>query len=93
MVKKHSVYVDRDLVAKVPTLPPRKRLWDLIPGFLALLIVRLGFNPKPTPYEVWLIQSAALRAYYTTYLQVMKMIEGKQKPALPERNIPKERLN
>ena len=65
MMKKHLVEVDVQTLHEIPITPPRKRLWDFVPDWLALFIVqRLRIVPKPTPYELWTINNAVLRMYY-----------------------------
>ena len=71
---KHRVQIDLDGLAKLPIRPPRKKLWDLLPERLSLWLIKRGYNPPPTPYERWCLDSAALRVYYERFYAAVTMM-------------------
>jgi len=64
-MKHHDVPIDASELHLTPLHPPRKRFWDLLPiAFREWYLERGWHNPQPTPYEVWIINSAFLRSKF-----------------------------
>lgn len=73
-IEKYRVELNLDALGTLALRPPRRRLWDLLPERLALWLIRRGYNPKPTPYELWCLDSAALRLYYSQFYGVVSQL-------------------
>ncbi len=72
---KHRVEVEIGELGDTPVRPPRRKLWDFVPNFLAMFIVnKLGWNPAPTPYEIWLVRSVYLRGYYNRFYKAINLL-------------------
>lgn len=66
-------------LGNVSCLPPRRRLFDLVPSFI-LNWTRKKFQwPAQSPFETWLIQSLFLRLFYQNHLTAQR-IEESPKP-------------
>jgi hypothetical protein len=72
-MKKYQVEITLATLHETAMHPPRKRLWDRIPSWLGMFILR-WFSPKPTPYEVWAVNSVALRSYYARFYAMMSLM-------------------
>lgn len=81
MVEKHVVKVQVETLHETKVKPPRRKLWDLFPDFLAVRYIRLtGHNPQPTPYERWVIDNVHLRAYYKAFHDTLILLNQQQLP-------------
>lgn len=71
---KHRVPIELHTLHEVPIKPPRRRLWDFVPEWLGMWLIERGFNPKPTPYELWTVNSVMLRAYYKRFYGAIELL-------------------
>lgn len=63
-MKQHPVHIDIVNLDGVALYPPRRKFWDWLPIFVREFLLGRGYSPPPTPREVWVVESAALRAAY-----------------------------
>lgn len=75
-ITKHKLEIDLDTLGDLPLRPPRRKLWDLLPGFVVAFLLERGVNPKTTPYEEWVIRSAALRVYYNRFRRAIYTVNA-----------------
>jgi len=86
---KHKVPLNLHTLHETPLSAPRRKLWDFVPEFLALWLLRKGFNPQPTPFELWVVHSVALRAYYSRFFRVVDLL-NQQSQATYDIYLPKD---
>jgi hypothetical protein len=71
---KHKVPIELHTLHDTPINPPRRKLWDFVPEWLGMWLIKRGYNPKPTPRELWHINSIMLRAYYKRFYSVVELM-------------------
>ena len=72
--QKHRVPIELHTLHETPTKPPRRRIWDFVPEWLCLWLIKRGYNPPPTPYELWLINSLMLREFYKRFYGAVELL-------------------